>query len=216
MDSLPAATQLLKTLFEQPDTDWDQCVDEDSGPNHITGFRRINNEGKPSTHMQIKLRETFPEVTPDQFWEMATNMDKRVVWDTERVQGYEVLGEGENGGTVVYTQGAKPPIPLVSARDTVLNTWKDEVNLGEGRRAFIWSSVEHEKKPVTSAFVRANAEVLATIVEANPGGGTLVNEFRSIDVGGQMLAMAIDKGSKMGPKKNFEQWCKGVAGKKWE
>ena len=215
MENLPAATQLLKTLMEMPDSSWDEAVNEDSGVNHITGFRRINIEGKASTHIQMKLVETFPEVTPDQFWKMATDTEKRGQWD-ERFANMEKLGDGENNGTILYFIGKKPPIPMVSARETLVNVWKDETSLGEGKRALITTSVERDDKPITDAYVRLNAEVIATIVEANPDGGCLVNEYRSIDVGGSMIGMVIDKMSKMGPKKNFEGWCRGIEGKVWE
>ena len=43
----------------------------------------------------------------------------------------------------------------------------------------------------------------------------MITEIRSVDLGGSMLAIAIDKGSKMGPQRNFEAWCKGVNDKKW-
>ena len=154
METLPAATQVLQTLLDRPEADWDKVVDKDLGVNHVTAWRKINIEGKPSTAMQIKLIETFPEATPDQFWELATNFEKRKVWDTERAANAERLGDGENGGSIFHFDGKKPPIPMVSARDVVVNTYKDETTFGEGKRAFIMTSVEHESYPVKSDPVR--------------------------------------------------------------
>ena len=200
MENLPVATQVLKNLLDRAEADWEKVIDTDNGDNHVTAWRKINIEGKPSTAMQIKLIETFPNATPDQFWELVTNFEKRKEWDTERVTNAEKLGDGENGGVIYHFDGKKPPIPMVSARDVVVNTYKDETNFGEGKRAFIMTSVEHETYPVKSDPVRLQVEVIATIVEANPSGnGTMITEIRSVDLGGNMFAIAIDKGSKMGP-----------------
>ena len=58
-------------------------------------------------------------------------------------------------------------------------------------------------------------DVIATIVEKNTDGegattGCKVTEFRAQDMAGDMQPIAIEKGSKMGPKKYFAEWVQAI------
>ena len=78
MEKLPDATQILKTLMESEVPAWEKVHDNiKNGQNHLTSFRR-HIPGRPESHMQLKLIETFPGVSADEFWEMASNTEKRI------------------------------------------------------------------------------------------------------------------------------------------
>jgi len=163
-------------------------------------------------------------ITPDAFWSMAINMTDRRDWDAERCNGLTSLMapknqtdeqkkfSADNNEEYWYFIGKKPPIPAVQTRDFMVRTWCDEKSLGEGKRAFIWTSCEHETKLADQENVlRMEIHVIATIVEkSDDGDGCKVTEYRAVDAKGTMPDMAVDQGTKMGPKKNFTAWINQI------
>ena len=64
-------------------------------------------------------------------WELISNIDERLKWDTARwIPPSANLGE-HDGGLCMYMCLPKPPVPLVAAREGVVAMWKDE-SFGEG------------------------------------------------------------------------------------
>lgn len=165
---------------------------------------------------------------------MVTNMEERKSWDNERLHGMEATNETDKNKW--YFIGKKPPIPNVVTRDYLIQCYKDLDDIfGDGKKVFLWHSIDdkewndvlaqrnaekknsqNKEQPVKEepAIVRMLVEVIATVVEKNPeaeGKGCLVTDYRSVDMNGEMLEMAIEKGSKMGPKMSYDVWVKAVA-----
>ena len=181
----------------------------------MSAWRKLSVEGKPATYFQIKMVQKFPDVEVEHFYRMASNMEARKDWDKERCNGMEKVGEMNDGKQMYYMEGKKPPIPLVQARDFLVNTWREEGTFGEGAKAFLWASVEDPLKPVRENITRMKIDVIVTIVEKNTDGegattGCKVTEFRAQDMAGDMQPIAIEKGSKMGPKKYFAEWVQAI------
>ena len=86
--------------------------------------------------------QKFPDVEVDQFFKMVSNMEARKEWDKERCNDMEKVGDAVDNKQMYYMMGKKPPIPLVQARDFLVNTWRDESSFGDGKKAFLWASVE--------------------------------------------------------------------------
>ena len=210
------AVALVKELLEKPEGDyWESLGTEENSGNTLSSYRKLNVEGKPATYFQIKMVQKFPDVEVDQFFKMVSNMEARKEWDKERCNDMEKVGDAVDNKQMYYMAGKKPPIPLVQARDFLVNTWRDESSFGDGKKAFLWASVEDSQKGVKEGVTRMKIDVIATIVEKNTDGegattGCKVTEFRAQDMAGDMQPIAIEKGSKMGPKKYFAEWVQAI------
>jgi hypothetical protein len=159
--------------------------------------------------------QTFPEATLDQFFKMASDMSARKDWDKERLNGCEKVGETVDDCQLWYMCGKKPPIPLVPARDFLVNTWSDVKD--DKKKIFIWASVLDDKKKAgeTQDVIRMSCYVATIVEEQKAEGeeevkGCKVTEYRACDMAGDMQATAIDKGTKMGPKKYFAEWVNAI------
>lgn len=143
-------------------------------------------------------------------------MDERKSWDNERLNGMEALTDPDDKDKW-YFIGKKPPIPNVVTRDYLIQCYDNLGDIfGEGKRVFLWHSIDDKRHSTNDKpeVVRMLVEVIATVVEKTQGDdakGCVVTDYRSVDMNGEMLEMAIEKGSKLGPKMSYDVWVKAIA-----
>ena len=78
----------MKQLFESDISTWEHMptVDrEDPEGNQLRGYRHINIPGRPTTFIEIRNVQTFPTISPDEMWEMVSNIEYRIKWDQRMV-----------------------------------------------------------------------------------------------------------------------------------
>ena len=62
---------------------------------------------------------TFPGLAPENMFELASNLEKRIQWDERWVKMTKVDDAEAHGGFACNIELKKPPVPFVSARDIV-------------------------------------------------------------------------------------------------
>ena len=138
-------------------------------------------------------------------WEKMTNLEERLKWDDRWANGSLILGDHE-GGTAMFMQMPKPPVPMVAARESTVTQWKIE-DFGEGQRASLARSTTYEHTHSKKDNQVADLRVMGGIIEAE-GEGCKLTEIRNIDFGGDLFNAIVNKITSMIPVKNFEAWNK--------
>ena len=148
----------------------------------------------------------IPHLEPEQLFAVLGDVEQRVKTDPRWVSPRILEKKGES--SVLTFETAKPPIPMVSAREVVVECFSRENGFGPGQHAFIQVNTEHAEAPIKNglgAKVRANCIVAGNKFEKNPTGkGTLVTELRVMQTGGNMPAVMIGKMSTSLPQKSVE------------
>lgn len=156
-----------------------------------------NRPGATKTTMAIRYELTFPNIEHDALFELISNLEKRIEWDSERWLKAKVV-EKKDQSTIINWTSKKPPIPLVNARDLLVEFFTVPNGAGEGRHVQIGKSVEHAdcKKPSgMGSNERAQVHVMGSIVEKNPNGsGSKMSHVRIVDMSGKFPGVAINKG----------------------
>ena len=120
---------------------------------------------------------TFPGIDPEKAWQIATNWSNRYPID-DRFEGAEVIDENDEYA-LCFWKGKKPPIPLFSQREFIVEFHKIRNVDGQGKNIMAGINRVHDSKPLPNGFfdnVRACVHVqgltIGPIDPSNPSAGT--------------------------------------------
>ena len=92
------------------------------------------------------MENTFPQIEPDAMFELMGNIQVRMQWD-ERWIKPKILQQNADGSVIMHVNTPKPPIPLVSQRDLVLEMYSLKDVKAQDIHMVIAGSVEHADMP---------------------------------------------------------------------
>ena len=134
---------------------------------------------------------TFPGVDVETAWKIMSNITERRVYD-KRLLDTEIFEENENV-CYMYGKSKKPPVPLVSQRDYLVEFQKIRDGSGEGRHVLCSLNRVHNSKPIGTgffdlvrAFIHVHGMQIEAIDPANPSAGVRLQELRSFDMNGNI------------------------------
>ena len=128
---------------------WINADQAEANANGARHWKLKDMTGKQPTDIILKLENTFPAIEPEDLFELISNIEKRVKWDERWVEG-KVIQKDDNS-TILHTKTPKPPIPLISQRELVLQFWNIK-NWQAGRHLSISKSVEHADVPIKTGM----------------------------------------------------------------
>ena len=146
----------------------------------------------------IKYEHIYPNIESDAFWELNSNVEKRIEWDSERWNKGKVIEKKDNSIIINWTS-PKPPIPMINARDMLVEFFVVPNGAGEGRNVIVGKSVDHASCPPPKGWgsnERGNVRMFGSIIEKNPNGaGSKITHMRNIDMVGKFPEVAVKKGN---------------------
>ena len=172
MESSLKETKIAALLAVKDQTEWEHIPSSDLNVENTdptqNSLRVWRNLPANTIEIKLKVEMVFPTISPAALFEMIGNDKERQSWDP-RFATYEELeiDEAEHS-TTYYAIGAKPSIPLISAREYVAKKWSLENGLGDGVHLVLMTSIDHEKYPEKTGYwdyVRASCFVQGTIIE---------------------------------------------------
>ena len=95
------------------------CSDANAASNK---FWRRKTAHAISTAFVLKFDTIFPNIEPDVLCEMFSNFETRMKWD-ERIVSGKLVERPADGSTVFHHYTPKPPIPVISQRELLLQMW---------------------------------------------------------------------------------------------
>ena len=107
-----------------------------------------------TTEIMMRMESIFPNIEPNDMWALMCNEQDRIKWDVRYV-GPKILGHNEaENSTIIHALGAKPPLAglVVAQRDFVIEVFKLQNGLGEGRHLAVGKSVEHPEAPPANGW----------------------------------------------------------------
>uniref|UniRef100_A0A7S3FXL6 START domain-containing protein n=1 Tax=Strombidium rassoulzadegani TaxID=1082188 RepID=A0A7S3FXL6_9SPIT len=172
------------------------------------GFRAKSGSVPGETKVNFVLQMIIPDVEVDAVYDLISNLPERLKWDKRWLEGKVVEDKPES--SILYWKTPKPPIPLVSSREMLVEIFNLKNGLGDGKHIQVMKSAEHPNHPVKSgmfADVRGTIVIYGTKIEKNPkGSGVLLTESRSFKMNGSIPGVAVSKASTVVPEKTFIGW----------
>jgi hypothetical protein len=120
---------------------------------------------------------TFPGIDSEKAWNIATNWSNRFPID-DRLEEGQVIDENDEHA-LCFWKRKKPPIPLFSQRDFLVEFHKVKNVDGQGKHIMAGINRVHDSKPVQNGFfanVRACVHIQSLIIgpidPSNPSAGS--------------------------------------------
>ena len=161
----------------------------------------------------------LPMITPDNFFELASNWDKRKEWDNIHYVDPEIIEKTRNGSydtCLLYHKSKKAPVPFnlfVAQRDILVKYFSVKNAFKRGQHIIAGVNATDDRKPIDTGYfadVRAGVNVHGFIIEPNTdwerATGTKIVEIRSMNINGSIPGELISKVADEIPYETIKIW----------
>ena len=167
------------------------------------------NEAASQTQVHVRMENTFENISSEALWAILIDHNSRVQHDDRWVTPKLLTDNGENGCQItIHTP--KPPIPIVAQRELVAEFIYKKNHFGEGKHLICGKSFEHPDVPIKTGmmdYVRGTINCWAQVIEKNPNGeGSLLTEFRNLEMNGSVPTIAVAKMADKVGEMNYGLW----------
>ena len=193
--------ELLETLITEDISSW-EAVDESNPDCKV--YRKVSSDS-PLILVQAhcRVRDVPPELVFDAF----NDIELRKKWDPVAKE-LEVVEDFPDKNEVIVYYYIQTPV-IASNRDVVAVREFKKDYPAAGQNTVMYHSVEHEKKPERSGFVRGGMKCFSLVIESDGEGGTKYRQFVRMDIGGLIPYFVVNKMSSKMPGKFRDGLIKG-------